>query len=364
MAEEENDSHRNRSPTARQRLAIAACLAIAAVAAILLLIGLRQRPGVEEQLRAIDVAHAIPDEENAARDYTKLVLGNVASSVIPQPMPEHIRATTRTLPWRSADYPQAVRWLEDHQATIEALLAAGRKPGCWFSASETGWHGRTHPRAMYEWSPLLLQVANNDLGEGRTEAGLEKLLCLLHMANHFLSQDHPWYYSVGMGMAMDGLSSCNRLVVLENVPPDWLARLEAALPPTQDTWAEKSRRLDEVADLYERGLERGIARRLAHTFLSAWPSESLRVFYLVHLSHCRAGHLLVTLRRHKDRTGAWPTSLSEIDLRVSRETSLDPFSGKPFGYRPAGDTFLLYSVGPNGTDEGGAPRNDRILWSH
>jgi hypothetical protein len=325
---------------------------------------LRQRPSAEERLRAIDAAHAIPDEENAAKDYTKLIWRAMAVSIIPQPPSAQVQAMTRTLPWRSADHPEAARWVREHQAVIDMLLAAGRKSRCWFAVAESRWQVGTHPRTVYEWSPLLLQAANNDLGEGRTEAGLEKLLGVLRLANHFLSQSHPWHYSTGMGMTRDGLTACNRLVVLEDVPADWLARFEAALPSTQDPWAEKARQLDEVDDLHQRQLERGIAQRLAYLLLSARPSRSLRVFYLLHLSECRASHLLLALRRHKDRTGAWPTSLAQIEPHVSPETIRDPFSGKPFGYRLSGQTFLLYSVGPNGTDEGGTPKDDRILWSH
>ncbi len=33
-------------------------------------------------------------------------------------------------------------------------------------------------------------------------------------------------------------------------------------------------------------------------------------------------------------------------------------SGSPFGYRLENDGFVLYSVGPNGIDEGGRNRDD------
>ena len=57
--------------TQRWRLVTVACLVVATAAALLLLCWLRHRPSADEQLRAIDAAHAISDAENAARDYTK-----------------------------------------------------------------------------------------------------------------------------------------------------------------------------------------------------------------------------------------------------------------------------------------------------
>ncbi len=342
----------------RRRLTTLTCLVGVVVVALVLLFWLRQRPGVEERLRAIDAAHVIPDEENAARDYSKLIMRYVASSLAPKRLPEQVRALTRSVPWRSADYPEAGRWLADHREVIDALLAAGRKPRCWFSVSETRWLAENQPLMPHNWGGLLLQSANNDLGEGRTEAGLEKLLCLLHVADHFLAQDQAWRYRLGMDLSTDGLSLYARLVVEQNVPQDWLKKLEAALPPTRDTWAQKAKQLDELADLYERGFYRNVLQRLSHTLRAARPSGAMRVLYLEHLSRCRAVRVLAALRRHKDRTGTWPTRLAEVEPYLSPEMVIDPFSGKPFRYGIKDDTFFLYGVGPNGTDEGGNPPSD------
>lgn len=53
------------------------------------------------------------------------------------------------------------------------------------------------------------------------------------------------------------------------------------------------------------------------------------------------------LRAHKLEAGAYPDDFP---------TSLDPFSpdGKPLMYKRDGDTYRLYSVGPDGKDDGGA----------
>jgi hypothetical protein len=96
---------------------------------------------------------------------------------------------------------------------------------------------------------------------------------------------------------------------------------------------------------------------------SGQAAQDAKTFYLLHLAECRAGCTLLALHRYRDRAGAWPTSLAEIEAQVSADTITDPFSGSPLGYRRSGNTFLLYSVGPNGTDEGGKRKDDRIFWS-
>lgn len=351
-----------RSFSKRWRLTTLTCLGSVAVVAVVLLFWLRQRPRVDERLRAIDAAHAIPEEENAARDYSKLIMRHLASSLMPRPLSEHVRALTQSVPWRSADYPEADQWLADHRSTIEALLAAGCKPRCRFSVAQMRWYAATQASMPHDWGILLLQAANNDLGEGRTGAGLDKLLCLLHVADHYLAQDQPWCYRLGMDLAADGLGLYARLVVDEDVPQDWLKASEAALPPTKDTWAQKAKQVDELADLYERDLHRDVVQRLLYTLWAARPSDALRIPYLEHLSRCRAARVLTALRRHKDRTGTWPARLAEVEPYLSPEMVIDPFSGKPFRYGIKGNTFFLYSVGPDGTDDDGDSKRDCLFW--
>jgi len=120
--------------------------------------------------------------------------------------------------------------------------------------------------------------------------------------------------------------------------------------------------LDELADLYERGFYRDVLQRLSHTLWAARPSDAIRVPYLEHLSQCRAARVLTALRRYRDRTGTWPARLAEVEPYLSPEMVIDPFSGKPFRYGIKDDTFFLYGVGPNGTDEGGNPPSDLFFW--
>lgn len=53
----------------------------------------------------------------------------------------------------------------------------------------------------------------------------------------------------------------------------------------------------------------------------------------------------------RDQHGEYPLSLSLAMARVP----IDPYSGKPLGYRREGKGFVVYSVGPWGTFNGGSP---------
>ena len=56
------------------------------------------------------------------------------------------------------------------------------------------------------------------------------------------------------------------------------------------------------------------------------------------------------LLQYRKAHGAFPVTLGE----EGNTNRTDPFTGKPLRYQPLGDGFLLYSVGPNLTDDGGS----------
>jgi hypothetical protein len=65
----------------------------------------------------------------------------------------------------------------------------------------------------------------------------------------------------------------------------------------------------------------------------------------------------LTLAAYRADHGKYPDRLTDLKPKYRAETK-DPFSDGDLLYRPAADGFLLYSVGPNGKDDGGRNRND------
>ncbi len=95
-------SRLGRRPTYRRRWIVLACLVAAAGLAFVLAYWLHQRPSADEQLRAIDAAHAVPEEQNAARDYMLLVLNGTGAFLDPQLLAQKVQAATLTQTWRRA----------------------------------------------------------------------------------------------------------------------------------------------------------------------------------------------------------------------------------------------------------------------
>lgn len=64
----------------------------------------------------------------------------------------------------------------------------------------------------------------------------------------------------------------------------------------------------------------------------------------------------IALRRYQLRHGSWPPDLKTLVPDFLSEVPRDPVDGRPLRYRRNADgTFLLYSIGSDGKDDGGDP---------
>ena len=63
---------------------------------------------------------------------------------------------------------------------------------------------------------------------------------------------------------------------------------------------------------------------------------------------------------YRSAHGDYPASLDELAREFLPEIPPDPFTGNPFVYRVTheGEGFIVYSVGPNLTDDGGVSERD------
>ncbi len=69
----------------------------------------------------------------------------------------------------------------------------------------------------------------------------------------------------------------------------------------------------------------------------------------------------LALQAHQETAGHWPEKLSQLVPSILRRIPHDPWSkeGAELHYRRADDSYVLYSVGRNGNDDGGtAPKNN------
>jgi hypothetical protein len=67
----------------------------------------------------------------------------------------------------------------------------------------------------------------------------------------------------------------------------------------------------------------------------------------------------LAIERYRLAKGSLPKELADLVPRYIDKVPLDPFDGKPLRYKLTEPGYIVYSIGENGTDEGGLERGKR-----
>jgi hypothetical protein len=74
-------------------------------------------------------------------------------------------------------------------------------------------------------------------------------------------------------------------------------------------------------------------------------------------TQCNIAVAAIALRRYQLRHKKYPNNLGELVPEFVSEVPVDYMDGKPLRYRLDGDQFVLWSIGLDGKDDGGAPNS-------
>jgi hypothetical protein len=75
--------------------------------------------------------------------------------------------------------------------------------------------------------------------------------------------------------------------------------------------------------------------------------------FLRNQASLRSAIVLVAVERFRLANGHWPDSIDELMPSILKQAIIDPYSGKPIRIVREHDTISIYSVGPDGQDNGG-----------
>lgn len=72
-------------------------------------------------------------------------------------------------------------------------------------------------------------------------------------------------------------------------------------------------------------------------------------------AHAMTGDTALAALLYRRKTGTPPVQLQDLVPDYMPTVPLDPFDGGPLRYRADGQRFVVYSIGPDGADDGGVP---------
>jgi len=194
----------------------------------------------DEELAALEDKYAIPDEENAATIYNKLMESYDANDF------DAIYSDPNTFdiiyrnPWLSKDYPEAAAWLQRNQSLIETLMEISKTERCIFPIKDPTNLSQQLDRtaAMRHWAFLLVIAANNDTAEGRIKESLQENITILQMGNHLCQQPATLDLLVSIAVRAIALRQFNRFVISNEPKETHLKSIEQALRNVKHNWSD------------------------------------------------------------------------------------------------------------------------------
>jgi hypothetical protein len=86
--------------------------------------------------------------------------------------------------------------------------------------------------------------------------------------------------------------------------------------------------------------------------------------YLRTRAQLRCAVAALALERYRHDHGDWPKKLTDLEGKYLTSVPVDPYDRQPLRYRPTDDGVVVYSVGPDREDNGGASNRHNYLAKH
>jgi hypothetical protein len=77
------------------------------------------------------------------------------------------------------------------------------------------------------------------------------------------------------------------------------------------------------------------------------------------VAHHAEAQTAIAITRYRLAHGAFPPQLGALGPDYLDDMPVDPFDGKPLRFVVKADKCLIYSVGPDGKDDGGSPYDEK-----
>ncbi len=191
----------------------------------------------DEELAALEAKYAIPDSQNAAAIYNKLLEDcNDAEFYGNLPDSERSKLPMRE-PWLSREHPELADWIKSYENTLAKLKEAAAIEKCHFTITHPEDEQRIRrSRMVRRWAFLLISAANNDLAEGRTDQALEKVITILEMGKHYHQQPTMMDMLVGIAIEAFGVGNFKSFIVDREATEHRLNVIEDSLAEIKYDW--------------------------------------------------------------------------------------------------------------------------------
>jgi hypothetical protein len=193
------------------------------------------------ELKDLEAKRAVPDAENAAIAYQKIIPRldvNSAPAFYSKSKSEANEPSTHIF-WKGGDHPETAAFIDARIDIITDTMAASKMEKCSF----TIWTNPMNILGDYfsglrQIAYLIISAANRDMGEGRIDDAAEKYNCLIRMGQQLKRQ--PTFIHLLVGVAIEALAErrLQSAIVTTDLTQAQLDDIRQMLPMTANDWPE------------------------------------------------------------------------------------------------------------------------------
>ncbi len=193
----------------------------------------------DKELAALEAKRAIPDDQNAALIYDRLLEEYDPNNFYPDFWNDELDELTYSQYWSSKDHLELAKWIKSQQYIIDKLMLASTKDECQYqihydTVGLMKEMERLNP--IRRWAQLLVQAGNNDLGDGRIDEALAKYIVMINMSKHIYQQGPLIEQLVALAIEALGNAQIIRFVVTGDATGEHLSLLEETLDSFEYDW--------------------------------------------------------------------------------------------------------------------------------
>ena len=195
---------------------------------------------LENELANFNLKRAIPSEDNAAMIYNKLLENyDFKSDEFSTPfLSSEDYTNTECGFWKTKDYPELAKWLEQHKGLFDLVIKVSDKSKCYFPFSME--YQLSYPTdnlaGLKKSCILLIQSANNDVAEGEIDSAVEKYGACTQVGTHLQQQPNLISYLVAIACHALVEERLNELVVTGKLTKKQLDNIEQVVTSIPDDW--------------------------------------------------------------------------------------------------------------------------------
>jgi len=211
----------------------------------------------DEELAAMEAERAIPDDQNAATIYNKLIETYDPNDFEPDFMDDELGDISWSGPWKSEEHPKLAQWIAGHQQTIELLLKACEKDQCRFPIyADIMSLERTfeYTIPVKYWFKFLVRAANYDLGNGQIDRALRKQLAVLQIASHMYQQMGTTDFLMALAVEGSAIGQINKSVINSEVTERHLSDIDKSIEEIDFNWSSDLARILDYEKLFTKNV--------------------------------------------------------------------------------------------------------------